>query len=392
MKSIGIIAEYNPFHNGHAYQLASIRQELATDVIVVVMSGNFLQRGEPAVYDKWTRATWALQSGADVVIELPVAHSVQAADYFAQGGIQILDALGVDAINFGVESGDATDFTEAARWFITHEELLKAKLKAEFSGQSYPERLFDIITELHPSFPLDLANPNNTLGLAYCKQIIKQSSHLTVTTLERKDAAYHQSELDPQKHIASATAIRHAVALGKSVEQFVPSAVSKLLEKQPMTDWTSFWPLLQYQIMVLTEQQLASIYEMPDGLPPKLKRLAIEQSSFETFIEELDQKHTTRVKMQRLCLYILLGLTNRAVVKAFEAPTPLHILGFSSVGRSFLNEQKHHLSHPLLTNINQQTASNWQLDIRAGNIYRLGARQPVAKQDFTRYPVIILGE
>lgn len=105
MKSIGVIAEYNPFHNGHAYQLAHIRQQLSADVIVVVMSGNFLQRGEPAAYDKWTRATWALQSGADLVIELPVAYSVQSADYFAQGGIQILEALGVAGINFGVESG-----------------------------------------------------------------------------------------------------------------------------------------------------------------------------------------------------------------------------------------------------------------------------------------------
>ena len=390
MKSIGVIAEYNPFHNGHAYQLAHIRQQLSADVIVVVMSGNFLQRGEPAAYDKWTRATWALQSGADLVIELPVAYSVQSADYFAQGGIQILEALGIAGINFGVESGSAAEFIMAADWFVNHEQEIVAILQEEYCGESYPQRLADAVRTLHPTFPLDMTQPNNTLGFSYCKQLIKQASTMTVTTLERKDAGYHQSTLDPQKAIASATAIRQGLVTNSNlVDRFLPPTVVQSIKQHQLATWDCWWPMLQYQITVSTEEQLATIYEMPAGLPRKLKYVAAESSSFIEFVEALLEKHTTRVKIQRLCLYILLELTDDMIKEVFCDPIPLHILGFTSAGKNFLNEQKHHVSNPLLANINQQTASYWAQDIKAGNIYRLGMGMNVPKQDFTRHPVIL---
>src|SRR5699024_499825 len=157
MKACGIVTEDNPFHNGHAYQIEEIRNKLPVDVVIAVMSGNFLQRGEPAIVDKWTRTKMALAAGVDLVVELPVSFSTQPADFFAKGAIQILGDLKIDYLSFGVEEGLGKDFLNAAHWMVENESLISQKMsKFELVNVPYVKKIEALINELAPSFPLSL--------------------------------------------------------------------------------------------------------------------------------------------------------------------------------------------------------------------------------------------
>ena len=175
MKACGIVAEYNPFHNGHAYQIEQIRKKLQPDVVIAVMSGNFLQRGEPAFVDKWTRTQMALAGGIDLVVELPVQFSTQAADYFAKGALEVFSQLELDALSFGVEEGSAADFLKGAQWLVAHEKEVAAAVKqsAAFNAP-YAQQVEEVIARLAPHFPLHLTTPNNQLGFAYVKEIVRR--------------------------------------------------------------------------------------------------------------------------------------------------------------------------------------------------------------------------
>ena len=225
MRVCGIVAEYNPFHNGHAYQVEQVRKDLGADVVIAGMSGNFLQRGEPAIVDKWTRTKMALAGGVDLVIELPVVFSTQPADFFAKGAIQILSALQIDALSFGVESGSASNYLNGAQWLFENEERIAEEIKkGERSKEPYAKQMELIIESLAPDFPLQLQSPNNQLGFAYAKEIVRfdLADQIELFPLERAEAGYADTKLTKDSHIASATAIRQAVLNGKEVSSYIP--------------------------------------------------------------------------------------------------------------------------------------------------------------------------
>lgn len=391
MKACGIIAEYNPFHNGHWHQLKEARKQTQADVMIVVMSGNFLQRGEPALVDKWVRAEMALASGADLVVELPVSFSVQAADYFAQGGIQLLDALHCFAISFGAESGDGKKFEQAGRKYVENEVRIdEAFHSLALENEPYAKRMEQAIKKVFPRFPLDLSTPNNQLGFAYAKALARLDSSMKIAAVKRKHADYLDEKVADKTSVASATAIRKVLLSGRSLEEvsaFIPEMAKKKLSDQLFVDWEVFWPYLHYQLTVSSVEELRAIYQVEEGLEFRLKQAAVKAVDFSDFLSRAKTKRLTWTRLQRTCIYILLQQTKKQMRVEMQAVKAIHLLGFSKKGQAYLNKKKASFSLPLLTNIHHHNDDLWKMDIRAGEVFCLANGKQIKKQDYTRAPL-----
>lgn len=389
MKAVGIVAEYNPFHNGHAYQVNKVRQELAPDVIIAVMSGNFLQRGEPAIVDKWTRTEMAIHAGIDLVIELPTVWSTQSADYFARGAIQILSILQIDTLCFGVEEGQAATFLESAQWWLENEDQIFKRVKQSSSKIPYAQQMEEVLDEINPNFPLYLNSPNNQLGFAYAKEIVKQELRDTIELfpIQRKKAGYDDRYVPLKANIASATAIRLAMLENKNVQKLIPIGSYAVLEESlsEVVTWEDYFPLLKYQLLVQPEEELLEIYEMNEGIENRLKNNIQDAKTFSEFIKKIKTKRYTQTRLQRLLTYVLLQIKRSDVEKAFATTPEIRVLGFTQKGREYLNLQKATLTSSLITNVNQKTKQQLEMDIVAGEIYQLG-NDLIKKQDFMRKP------
>jgi len=395
MKATGIVAEYNPFHQGHAYQIEQIREKLNPDVVIAVMSGNFLQRGEPAIVDKWTRTHMALYGGIDLVVELPVVFSTQPADYFAQGALHLFRALDIDTLSFGVEAGTQDNFKEAARWMVQNEERLAAEIqKAETFDVPYAKQMAELVADLAPAFPIDLSSPNNQLGFAYTKEIVANQwgNDIDIFPVKRKEAAYHEPTVKKDKHIASATALRRELLLGNEVAPYIPDAAYASLKEAdaPLVTWEDYFPFLDYQLTVHSAAELKTIYQMTEGLENRLQAAIPDTTDFSEFMEGIKTKRYTQTRLQRLLTYTLFQWQAAEINQALdEGPQALRVLGFNQTGQAYLSEIKNDLPLPLITNVNQNNANYLDFDIKAGEIYRLGNKALISKQDFTRKPIRI---
>lgn len=393
MKACGIIAEYNPFHNGHLYQLNEAKNRTGSDVIIVVMSGNFLQRGEPALVDKWTRAEMALANGADLVLELPVSSSVQPADLFAKGAIEILEAVGCTSLSFGAESGEGQLYKRTAKLLIDYSKEIDRQFQQQAEkGKTYAVRMEQAIAAVIPEFPIDVSKPNNQLGLAYAKENYLKNDVFHIEVIKRKQADYHDQNLPKQSNVASATAIRkqlfNAGGVQNSLWRFMPDISVELLSNKQLVNWEKYWIFLKYQILSSSTTELKQIYQMEEGLENRLKKAVQTASTFEEFIQSVKNKRMTRTRLQRLCVYVLLQIKKTDLSNKNKRPTS-RILGFSSAGQQYLNKVKKNtnINIDLLTTINKKTKEFWALDIKAGEVYQLALKNTTLNQDFNRKPL-----
>ena len=215
MKTAGIIAEYNPFHTGHEYQINYIKEKLRTDYVVIAMSGDFVQRGTPALFSKYVRAEMALRSGADLVLELPVSISSASAELFARGGVQLLDGLGVtDILCFGSECGDTDALMELAKILAEEPEAFQDALRRNLkNGMTFPKARSMALSAVFPEsekYQQLLSSPNNILGIEYCKAILRENSSISPVSIKREGNDYHENTLS-ENHFPSASAIRNAI-------------------------------------------------------------------------------------------------------------------------------------------------------------------------------------
>lgn len=394
IKSCGVVVEYNPLHNGHVYHLKKARELSGADIIIAVMSGNFLQRGEPAIVDKWTRTQMALAAGADIVIELPVAFSAQPADYFAKGAIELLQAMKCDAICFGSESGEGSDYQKLAQFLNQHTAAINQRFKENKNqGQTYASQMEQVLKELLPNQPIALSTPNNILGLAYAKENLLYEKPMELYTLTRIGSDYHDEELIEQS-FSSATAIRKKLLETKQktvpleeLRASMPTSSLELLTANPLVSWENYWPYLKYQIEVQSWEELQSIYQVTEGIEYRLKECIQEAKSFEQFISLVKNKRVSWTRLQRMCVYILLQLKKEDMVKELQKPKAIHLLGFSLLGRKYLKEIKKELSIPLMANVTKKNKDLWTLDIKAGKIYQMGQLGLIKEQDYYRQPL-----
>ncbi|SEQ72561.1 Predicted nucleotidyltransferase [Granulicatella balaenopterae] len=404
MRACGIIAEYNPFHQGHQYQLECAKRESGADVIIVAMSGNFVQRGEPAIFDKWTRAKMALKQGADIILEVPTIACVQSSDYFAKAGVCLLADAGCFALSFGSEEAGRKEFTRAFEQWCSIEDKLHQSLKEakDLKHLSYPRQIAELVARQYPkacALQEILKNPNQQLGFSYLKAIHKEKPKMEIFPIKRVGANHNDEEAYLQQ-FASGTAIRQVLCQSSSQLHVDDSFLAKqlalskeelteFLDKQAIVSWESYWSLLQYRLVTWSEEELRQIYQMNEGIEVRLKKFASSATSFADFLAVVKNKRWTQTRLQRLLIYCLLGITKEEVERYFsEGNQAIQVLGFSSNGREYLKALKKSSAVPFITNY-ASTKDIFKKQYQIDQVYRLADSAKILEQNIKRIPIII---
>ena len=387
MKTAGIIAEYNPFHTGHEYQINYIKEKLRTDYVVIAMSGDFVQRGTPALFSKYVRAEMALRSGADLVLELPVSISSASAELFARGGVQLLDGLGVtDILCFGSECGDTDALMELAKILAEEPETFQAALRRNLkNGMTFPKARSMALSAVFPEsekYQQLLSSPNNILGIEYCKAILRENSSISPVSIKREGNDYHENTLS-ENHFPSASAIRNAILdfnappkgdwsdtehfhcflsessetsiqnfafLADMAKKFLPAnslelflqAISGnrfLLENDLDT-------LYRYCLLQETEESLCTYLDMSHALARRILSCRDQYKTFSQFTDLLKTKEITRTRIQRALLHMLLHIQSVPAQITYA-----RVLGFRKNSSALLGKIKKCGSIPLLTRL-----------------------------------------
>lgn len=368
MKTLGIIAEYNPFHNGHLYHLQQSIEMSGADTVVCVMSGNFIQRGEPAIVNKWARTEMALSSGVDLVLELPSVYACASAEYFAFGAVKILDSLGiVDNLCFGSEHGSLEELLKIATILSNESENFKTDLKIHLdSGISFAAARQaalrnNLNTNNNPLTALEslMNSANNILGIEYLKALIKLKSNITPLTIQRKSNNYNSEELTGS--ISSATSIRKAIAqdldnpLLQSVAATMPkTAFSILLDefkkgKGPIY-LEAFEKIIISEIRRKDTSVLSQIAGVCEGFENRLRKAANSSGSYSELLASLATKRYPLTRIQRNIINILSGLT-QVQLDMFQkhgGPQYVKVLGFNDKGRNVLARMKETCTLPVI--------------------------------------------
>lgn len=388
MTTVGLIVEYNPLHNGHAHHFAEAKRLAGADTVVAVMSGNFLQRGEPAIVDKWARAEMALALGVDLVLELPVAYALQPAEWFAYGAAALLDATGVVThLCFGSEAGALETLQPLAERLADESADMKAAVAAELaSGASYPAAYAAAAARtcagagLHAAAARELLmQPNNSLGLHYLIALRRLRSGIAPLTVRRYAAGYHDAA--PQAAgIASATAVRSLLSGGglTAAAPYVPPSTAEILAREfaagrgPIS-WKSFAPQLFHQLLLASPQQLSGLYDMTEGLEYRIKQALpkLTSPSVEQLLNQVKTKRYTRTKLQRTLAHMLLQHDRSKLTESSLSAGPqyLRVLGFSDAGRELLRKMKKTARLPVLTRVAGNTGDQLELDLQAAAVY-----------------------
>lgn len=358
MKTVGIIAEYNPFHNGHKYHLKQAKALSGADYAVVVLSGDFTQRGVPSLVSKYARCEMALMGGADLVLELPVCFSLGSAEYFARGAVTLLDSLGVDALCFGSECGDLSSLKLAAD--ILHrepDEFKKLLLGHKRDGMSFPaSRSLALSEYIHSTLEEEniigssidelLQSPNNILGIEYIKALLMRNSAMEVHTLLRQGSGYLDTSLSSDS-FCSALAVRRAIEQGMpltSLTPYLPENTLQILEREltlgfPVTA-DDFSSMLFYRLLGLRSQGYTAFADVSPALSDKICNALEEYTSFSHFCGDvLKSKDLTYTRISRALFHILLGITEEFLREAASLKTACYarILGFRTASSGLLS-------------------------------------------------------
>lgn len=339
MKTIGIIAEYNPFHNGHIYHLEKIKELFPDSRIVLVLTGNFTQRGIPSIMNKWDKTKIALEHGVDLVIELPYPFSTQSADIFARGSIEILNAVNCNYLVFGSECGDTEYLTKLANIQVNNPEFDKLVKKYLDNGINYPTAMNQALKKIAGN---EVTLPNNLLGLSYIKEIIKQNSKIIPVAIKRTNN-YHDTLID--SNIASATSIRKYIKNNEDISNAVPQTTLKVLKNNQIF-LDDYFEYFKYQIY--TNKDLSKILDVDEGIENKIIKIIDDVNTFDEFIEKIKTKRYTYNKIVRMINHILCGFTKEEN-EQYKHIKYLRILGFSKQGKNILREIKKTTKLPIIT-------------------------------------------
>ncbi|SEK19672.1 Predicted nucleotidyltransferase [Streptococcus equinus] len=362
MTITGIVAEFNPFHNGHEYLLSQ-----AEGVKIVAMSGNFVQRGEPAVVDKWTRAEMALKCGADLVVELPFLVAVQSADYFAQGAVDILERLGVDNLAFGTEEN--LNYQHFSQIYADNQQKMVDYLQNLPDNLSYPQKT-QKMWETFAGVNFTGNTPNHILGLSYAKACAGKS--IKLSPIMRQGAGYHS--LEKETPFASATNLRIHRQDKAFVDKFMPQA--DLFLGAPQVTWENYFQLLKYQIV--TNPDLTRIFQVNEELASRIRSAIRSVATVDELVDKVATKRYTKARIRRILTYILVGAVEKSL------PEAIHVLGFTEKGQKHLKMVKK--SVDIVARIG---AKPWDaVTQQADQVYQLGNSQ-IQEQTWGKVPVRI---
>lgn len=379
MKACGVIVEYNPYHNGHVHHIKETKKVSQADCIIAVMSGPFLQRGEPAIIDKFARAKAALESSVDIVMELPYLFAVQNSDIFAQGAVEILHKMGVSSICFGSESGRIENFKESYQLLQKNKKVYEQRLKEHLNkGLSFPEASKLAYRSIGLSGETDLAKPNNILGFSYIKAIYDNQLPIEPLTIQRISNQFHETDI--RGNIASATSIRKQLIennkLTEEAIQALPTESISALKNYKLYSgdwhhWELYFPFLHYRVMTMKESELGEILGVDEGIEYRIKKFARKATSMYDWIRLIKTKRYTWTRIQRMFVHILTNTKKQDVQHILEenSAPPLRILGFTEKGRSYLKQLRKENGPKLIFSLNTSLDPSLENDVRAARAY-----------------------
>lgn len=400
-KVVGIIAEYNPFHNGHSYHIQNIKALTGADFVVAIMTGNFTQRGNTSVVDKWEKTKMTLNGGVDLVLELPTIYSISSAENFANGGVRVLNTLGiVDSISFGMEADDISTLNNIANVLYMEPPEYKAILEHELSkGNSFPKArenaLMMYLNDIK-RYANVLKGSNNILAIEYLKALKKQKSNLVPIGVKREKVYYNSTKIIDE--YASATGIRNLLLHNQleEVRKVVPAKSYNILlnnirQGTYVLDITAYNNEIIYKLRSMTIKEIANLPDVNEGLEYLIKDASNKTNNLIELINKVKSKRYTQTRVQRILLYALLGITKKDMEISKKMTPYIRVLGCSENGKMLLSQinskAKVITSFKKFekTNKNRKIKRMLEIDKKATDIYTLGyKKESKAGLDYTK--------
>lgn len=377
MNVIGVIAEYNPFHLGHLYQINKIKEMYKDSIIIAIVSSSFTQRGDVSILNKWNKARIALDNGIDLVIELPYFYAGQSSDIFAKGAVTILNYLGIDTLVFGMESDDINNLKLMADIQLNDKNYNNIVKEYLSNGYNYPTALSKAIKDI---LNLDIYLPNDLLALSYIKQVKLINNNIDVIGIKRTND-YHSIEIT--SNIVNASLIREQFKNNLDISNYIPNYDTNKLYNVSVND---FYPLLKYQILN-NINNLDKFLTVDEGIDNRIKKYIKNSNSWDELVNNIKTKRYTYNKINRMLMHILFNLTKKEsknIVIDY-----VRVLGFNSKGRSYLNKIKKNKDINIVTNYKDGISKLFDLENRVNNIYAIIVDNKLIYEEYSHNPIII---
>lgn len=377
MRVIGIVAEYNPFHLGHLYQINKIREMYPDSIIIAIVSSCFTQRGDVSIINKWDKTNICLSNGIDMVIELPFFFATQSSDIFARGAISLLNKLNIDTLVFGTEMDNIDNLKKMAEVQLNdkrYDDLVKYYLSL---GYNYPTSLSKAIKD---KLDIEINKPNDLLALSYIKQIMLINKDIKVINIKRTND-YHSKEVN--SNIVNASLIREYLRDNKNINNFIPSYDTSVLYNVSIND---FFLLLKYQI-VNNIDNLDKFLTVDEGIENRIRKCIRNSNNWDELVKNIKTKRYTYNKINRMFIHILTNLTKEDI-KNINIDY-VRVLGFNKKGQSYLNKIKKDIDIPIVTNYKNNISRLFDLEYRINYIYSIIVDEKLIKEEISHNPIIV---
>ena len=375
-KIIGIIAEYNPFHNGHIYQIEQIKKKYSDSIIIVCMSSSFTQRGDISILNKFDKTNIILNHNVDLVIELPYIYTVQGSDIFAKYALELLNNLKIDVLCFGIEKDNLNDLTNAANTQLNNKNFdIKVKEYLD-SGLNYPTSLNKALKDL---INIEVTEPNELLALSYIKEIIKNNYNIELFPIKRTNN-YH--DILSNEIIVSASNIRNKIENNIDFKNNVPNDIYNILKNKRLNN--KYFEYLKYKI--LSENNLEKYLDVDEGLSTRIKDSIYKSNKLDELINNIKTKRYTYNKINRMLNHILCSLTKEEV-KLYKDIEYIRILGFTKNGQDYLNSIKKEIEIPILNKYDTNKYKSLNIEKRVSDIYSI-IYEDITKDEIKNKPII----
>lgn len=374
-KIIGIVVEYNPFHNGHLYQINKIKEKYKDSLIIVCMSSSFTQRADASILNKWDKTKVALENNVDIVIELPYIYSTQSSDIFASKAVQLLNHLKINTLCFGSETENIDDIVNSAKIQLNNNDFDNKVKEYLDLGINYPTALNNALKDLNAK---EINTPNDLLGVSYIKEILKNNLNIEIFNIKRTNN-FH--DITSNDDVISASNIRNKLQNKQDIKNNVPQNVYELLKNKNIE--IDEFKYLKYKI--ITEDNLDKYVDVDEGISSRIKKSLEKSNNKEELIQNIKTKRYTYNKICRMLNHILCSFTKEEnnQTKNLEY---IRILGFTEQGKQYLNEIKNDIKLPILNKYDTKKYKTLEIELRATQIYSL-IYEDILKQEIQNKPI-----